>query len=271
MWPSGEDDLLFKLRWAAGTLRNQPQHRAATWRTLARPAEELIAEPIPDEATPVCDHLTVIYGRILRSVPSSVGRQSILAAGCDLVRRDGLDALSLRAVAGLVGVTPMALYRYVEGATDLHDSVLSSILDSLPSAPESIDDLGSWAQALRAWLAEVPGLPRFVLLHWYELPALLDVVERLLAIFAAQGLDGFDLVAAANALFTYVLARGEIEETVRSLGVRRSLPWTTLGERRPLLSANRRHYEVARLDEHFAYGLDLLVGQLRQSTPSASR
>jgi hypothetical protein len=156
----------------------------------------------------------------------------------------------------------MALYRYVSDAADLRDAVLAQLCDSLPVRPDSIDDLPRWAHAFRAWLIDVPGLSRVVLLRWFELPALLDTVEALLEVFSRAGLEGFDLVAAANSLFSYVLARGELEEAVRASGVRRSLPWEEGNALRPLLSSLRGEYEVARLDEHFDFGLELLLSGL---------
>jgi hypothetical protein len=88
-----------------------------------------------------------------------------------------------------------------------------------------------------------------VLVRWYELPPLLDTVEALLEVFHRVGLEGFDLVAAANALFSYVLSRGELEETVRASGVRRALPWDNGDAPRPLLNSLRGEYEVARLED----------------------
>ena len=76
-------------------------------------------------------------------------------------------------------------------------------------------------------MLDVPGMARVVLLSWFDLPPLLDMVEGLLEVFTGVGLDGFELVAAGNALFSYVLARAELEQAVRASGVRRSLSWTT--------------------------------------------
>ncbi len=98
-----------------------------------------------------------------------------------------------------------------------------------------------------------------MLLRWYELPSVLDVVEALLDVFHRVGLEAFELVAAANSLFSYVLARGELEEAVRASGVRRALPWNDGGALHPLLNSLRGEYEVARLDEHFDFGLELLL------------
>lgn len=153
----------------------------------------------------------------------------------------------------------MALYRYVSDAGDLRDAVLARLCESLPVRPDSIDDLPRWAHAFRAWLIDVPGLSRLVLIRWFELPPLLDMVEALLGVLDRVGLEGFELVAAANSLFSYVVSRGELEEVVRASGVRRSLPWENGDAPRPLLTSLRGEYEVARLDEHFDFGLELLL------------
>jgi AcrR family transcriptional regulator len=202
----------------------------------------------------------------ISGVRATLDRSTIVRAGCELARREGVEALGVRSVAKVAGATPMALYRYVSDADDLCDAVLAQLCESLPVGPDSIDDLPRWAHAFRAWLAGVPGLPRLVLVRWFELPPLLDAVEVLLEIFSRMGLEGFELVAAANSLFSYVLARAELEEAVRSSGVRRSLPWDADDPSRPLLNSLRDEYEVARLDKHFDFGLEqLLRGLLGRS------
>jgi AcrR family transcriptional regulator len=195
-------------------------------------------------------------------MPATLDRTAVLAAGCRLARRDGIDAVGIRSVASVAGVTPMALYRHVADAGDLRDAVLARLCASLPAAAESIDDLRRWAHGFRAWLRDVPGLARVVLLSWFELPPLLDTVEALLRVFDRVGLDGFALVAAGNSLFSYVLARAELEEAVEASGVRRSLSWPDSQAERPLLHSLRDEYEVARLDEHFEFGLQLLIDGL---------
>jgi AcrR family transcriptional regulator len=195
-------------------------------------------------------------------VPATLDRTTVLNAGSRLARRDGVDAVGIRAVAGAIGVTPMALYRHVADADDLRDAVLAELCESLPVAPDSIDDLRRWAHDFRTWLLAAPGLARLILLCWFDLPALLDTVESLLRVFNGVGLDGFALVAAGNSLFVYVLARAELEEAVRASGVRRSLSWAQDQADRPLLDSLRAEYEVARLDEHFDFGLQLLIGGL---------
>ena len=182
-----------------------------------------------------------------------------------------MEALGIRSVAGIVGTTPMALYRYVADATDLRDAVLERLFVSLPTRPGSVDDLGSWARQFRGWLLEVPGLSRLVLIRWFELAPMLDLVEALLKVFRDVGLKGFELVAAANSVFSYVLARGQLEEAVRASGVRRALRWEAGEAERPLLDSLRGEYEIARLDEHFDFGLRLVLTGLLEHTPRVAR
>src|SRR4026208_1796445 len=49
-------------------------------------------------------------------------------AGVALVGERGVQALSLRAVAGSLGVTPMALYRHVADSDALSEAVMDSIV-----------------------------------------------------------------------------------------------------------------------------------------------
>jgi len=55
-------------------------------------------------------------------------RDTILAAALSIADERGLDALTMRAVADRVGVTPMALYRYVGGKSQLLDGVVERLL-----------------------------------------------------------------------------------------------------------------------------------------------
>jgi hypothetical protein len=88
---------------------------------------------------------------------------------------------------------------------------------------------------------------------------MLLVVDGLVA---SQPASVDDPVAAANVVFTYVLVRAQAEEELRSApgGGQRDL--ATLRSMRaqvPLLWANRRRYRRAQLDEHFSFGLDVIL------------
>ena len=83
-------------------------------------------------------------------VTTALDRTAVVDAACRLARRDGLDAVGIRAVAGEAGVTPMALYRHIADAADLRNAVLTRLCESLPAAPGSADGIALWAHAFRA-------------------------------------------------------------------------------------------------------------------------
>lgn len=194
---------------------------------------------------------------------------AVVDAGTRVATSAGLDRVGMRAVAGELGVTPMALYRHVGDADSLHIAVVERLLADLPEvAPGEPWDqrCREWAHAARAVLAPTPGLARHVLLNWIRLPRVLVVIEGLVATLERDGPSDVDAVAGANAVFTHVLMRSQAEEAVRADGVRRDL--ATLRSMRaqlPLLWAHRDEYRRARLDEHFTYGLDALLNGLAGS------
>lgn len=66
-------------------------------------------------------------------------RTSIVGAALELAETRGLDAVTLRAVAAALGVTPMALYRYVAGKDDLLDG-MADVLYAELELPDEADD-----------------------------------------------------------------------------------------------------------------------------------
>ncbi|MEY4579254.1 MAG: hypothetical protein RL701_3957 [Pseudomonadota bacterium] len=195
--------------------------------------------------------------------------QAVVNAGVEAVREHGLDALSVRALAERLSVTPMALYRHVASAEALSLGVVEAVLLQVPA----VESTGTWEARANAWahaartvLAEHPGVARFVLTHWFGSAAALDHVEALLTAAETAELRGFAGVAAVNAVFTFVLMRVEAEQAIRGAGViKRQLASDPKGERGrwPRLKANRSEYTVARLDLHFDYGLDALLTGIR--------
>ncbi len=64
--------------------------------------------------------------------PRQIDRPAILAASLALADRAGLAAITMQAVAERLGVSPMALYRHVDGKADLIDGIVECLLAELP-------------------------------------------------------------------------------------------------------------------------------------------
>jgi AcrR family transcriptional regulator len=193
----------------------------------------------------------------------------VVQAGAELAAKAGLGKVGVRAVAGGLGVTPMALYRHIGDGSSLQAAVVEHLLADLPEIPRR----GAWDQRCREWahsarevLSRAPGLASHVLLNWIRLPRVLIVLDGLVTTLQDDGPAGVDAVAAANALLMQVLMRAQAEEAVRDSGLRRDLSTLrSLRARVPALWERRDEYRLARLDAHFDYGLDALLAGLASS------
>lgn len=82
-----------------------------------------------------------------RPAPASLSRERIVRAAIQLADADGLDAVSLRKVATVLGVGPMRLYGYIAGKEELLDLMVDAVHAEIRPAGDG------WREALRS-LAE---------------------------------------------------------------------------------------------------------------------
>jgi hypothetical protein len=161
----------------------------------------------------------------------------------------------------------MALYRHIEDAQTLHARVVDACVIDLPvpaADEEPLTAYREWAVGTRLALLGYPGLGHHLLLHWFELPAVLGIVEGLLELahrFGSEEFEEFEQVGVANAVFSFVLARVDLEESLRTGDVleRELDSIARANERLPRLTMHLSEYERARVDEHFRFGLELML------------
>src|SRR4051812_38199622 len=87
-------------------------------------------------------------------------REAVLRRALAIGDDEGLEAISLRRVASALGVTPMALYRYVESKDALLDAVLDLVYGEIelpdPEAVDWWDGLAAIAHSARRALIAHP-------------------------------------------------------------------------------------------------------------------
>jgi AcrR family transcriptional regulator len=193
--------------------------------------------------------------------PRSFDADSLVSAGLAVARRDGWSAVTLRAVADELGVSPMALYRVARDAEQLRRRVADAAAPPVVGSPGAslASSLQDWAVTAYADLGRRPGLAGYVVAHWTELPAWLDVVEALLGAASGEGRDGPEAVATVNAVFAYVLVRAQLRDGLASAPHRRLAPLSDDPDRYPHLRRQRPQFARAHVDEHFRYGLTALL------------
>jgi AcrR family transcriptional regulator len=82
-----------------------------------------------------------------RPTPSPLSRDGIVRAAIELADAEGLDAVSLRKVAAVLGAGPMRLYGYLSTKEELLDLMLDAAYGEIPLADLAGQD---WRSALRS-------------------------------------------------------------------------------------------------------------------------
>jgi AcrR family transcriptional regulator len=136
-------------------------------------------------------------------------RSGLISASLELVQRDGIAALTMRALAERLGVKAASLYWHVRDRDQLLELVAGALLDEVPATDEDAD----WRGTVRT---ACEGLDGVLAAHRDAARILLDVPEaversalagRLRLTLEAAGLSAGEAAAAAAALLFLGLAR----------------------------------------------------------------
>jgi AcrR family transcriptional regulator len=156
-----------------------------------------------------------------RGRPAILSREKILRAALELVRREGREALTMRAVAEEFGTGPMSLYTHVRGKEDLLEGIATLAVDRLevelgPSGSWG-ERLGRWMHSVRAELRAHPELMQLVVKQHYGSPQLLRTCRLAAEILVEAGFERPDAAEAAQGLLWcamgfFMLESGQGEE-----------------------------------------------------------
>jgi AcrR family transcriptional regulator len=141
-----------------------------------------------------------------RGRPSKLSRAAIFAAGLTLIDQDGADALTMRALAAVLDVEAMSLYRHVADKEALLDGIAEQLFREIEPRGPSAD----WIVAVRAFAASVRGVARhhpaafaLVGLRATDSASALRPVEDLLASLRGAGFTPARAVAAYRLVTAY--------------------------------------------------------------------
>jgi AcrR family transcriptional regulator len=132
----------------------------------------------------------------------------VVTAATRLADAEGLDAVTMRRVASVLGVAPMTLYTYVPGKAELLDLMLDAAYARMPRADTSAQP---WRTRVTAVAAENRAL--FAAHPWAATvsttrpplgPGLMAKYDHELAALDGLGLDDVDMDAALTYLLGFV-------------------------------------------------------------------
>lgn len=141
--------------------------------------------------------------------PRSLTPTAIATATLAVIDRDGLDALTMRAVAKELGMATMSLYRYVSDRAELEALVVDHILSAIDLTPPVGPD---WRARLTVLLTRMCGAVRthsatvpLVLRHRHLSVASLHWIEATLGILTDAGFTGQARVVAQRTVVSFML------------------------------------------------------------------
>lgn len=182
--------------------------------------------------------------------------ERVVAEAVAAVEEDGLEVLSMRALARRLGVDPMSLYNHVENRDALLDAIAAFVLTRI-ELPAHTGDLRTDVEAVAFAFREVairhPRCAPLVLSR--QIDALVPT-EHALAVLRRAGFDEEEAVHALRAALAYVVGCLQREIAFQPHEQRQAL---LEASNLPHVVASARHLaRCAHLDE-FRYGLDLLI------------
>lgn len=200
--------------------------------------------------------------------PKSLTQAQIAAAALAVVDRDGLAALSMRAVASELGMGTMSLYRYVTDRAQLEDLVIDLVLTGVDLTPPP----GPWprritalAERVRVALAEHPAVVPLTFTRRHGSTGTLRFGEQVLQILTEAGFTGRGRVIALRSLNAYIIGAIQ-QEHLGALSGPGTIALAALPpEEYPQLTENARTARAVPPDEEFGQGLDLLIRGLQTS------
>ncbi|MET7982797.1 MULTISPECIES: TetR/AcrR family transcriptional regulator [unclassified Streptomyces] len=137
-----------------------------------------------------------------------LSRERIVEAAFTVLDRSGLDGLSMRQVAGELGVTVSALYAYVSSKDDLLELMYTRLFDgfSLPEPDQERwrEQVREYARSWRRVLLSHRDMARISMAHVPFTAELLPHVESLLAVFRTAGLPDRIAAEAGDLISTYI-------------------------------------------------------------------
>lgn len=196
-------------------------------------------------------------------------RNMIAQAALALIDRDGLDALTMRALASELGVEAPSLYKHATGKDDILDGVLDIIYRELwldPSDDPWQDRVRAYSRALRATMLAHPNAAPVMATRPVFGAETLSLLERVLGELYDMGLDATRSIFVCDVVVSYVMGHvlsqlsadpnigADPDELAR---LRSMLP----PDRFPRVRETLGNGPVDR-DAEFELGLDLIVAGL---------
>jgi len=204
-----------------------------------------------------------------------LSREQVLAAALGLLDEAGLEQLTMRRLAAALGVQNGATYWHFRSKQALLEAMADTLLAGLTAG---LDTESPWtvritelARRLRRALLSRRDGARLFSAAFFPLPNALAYGEAVIAALGESGLSSRDAAWAADTLTYYVVGHTIEEQLAVALpgsghDATARLTGAVDPQRHPHMYAALAHIPAPHHQEHFDYGLHLIVNGIRADT-----
>ena len=135
-------------------------------------------------------------------------RQGVIEAALDIMRREGLNRVTMRRIAEALDTGPASLYVYVRGVGDLQAQILDALL-----ATVAVREAGAWRDQLKGLLIRYmdvlyrhPEIARMAMTTLPSGPNYLALVDAMIGLLNVGGVADRDAAWAVDLLLLYATA-----------------------------------------------------------------
>ena len=199
----------------------------------------------------------------------SLTRADVVAAGARLLDTDGIDGVSMRRLASMLGTGPATLYWHVRDKRELLMAILEDTLRDVRAPAD-----GEWderlLELLRAGRQALRAKPALIQVIWgsgWQLGSeTLRVADEMIGLIAASGLPADEVADVYYALTTFLFGFVAAEATTPGTSRYRELK-ATAGTY-PNLARHRPAADHAGMDRRFEAGIRRFVASLAPPRPA---
>jgi AcrR family transcriptional regulator len=203
-----------------------------------------------------------------RPAKAPLSEEAIVDAALAILKAEGLEAVSMRRIAAALDTGPGSLYVYVEG----RDGLLEAMFDRIVTAVElETPDPSCWRaqlhsllERLRGELVTHPGMAAATMVDPPRTEVAMRLLENLMGILLAGGLDPQDAAWAADILtaqVTYAAIEAVLRRTDPSaLAAEITANFARLpADNFPLITAHAAQLVAGDVDERFRFAIDVVI------------
>jgi len=213
-------------------------------------------------------------------VKRGLTRDALVALAHQYVADNGLDALTMRRVAGAAEVTPGALYKHFRDRKDLQRAMADAIyatmdLSDIDTANPSVAQVKTCCERMRRAMLAFRDGGRIIAGSYAPLAATLDLSATLMALLEAVTAPEYSPGQLAALLRSYTT--GFVIDEQAFLELKATGEWDSLvqqiadgGHHRPPDADDLIAILTGDRDQRFDGGLDMILTGLVRSTPTPS-